>query len=96
VLTFFIAPATVTMINGANTTTYTAPAGEFVQTVTMVNGAIAVSAARSGTTVASITSPIGCMASPPVQDFGYYRMSSLRPEDTAAMYVPSNLDGVTL
>jgi hypothetical protein len=92
VLTFFTAPATVTVNIGANVHTYTAPAGEYPQTFPMVNGAIKVTAVRSGNPVATVTSPIGCMASPPVQDRGYYRFSSLRP--TSTYYVPSHIEGL--
>jgi hypothetical protein len=96
VLTFLTAPATITVNIGSNVHTYTAPAGEFPQTFPMVNGAISVSGTRGGVSIGSITSPVGCMADPPVQDLGYFTMSSLRPDDTAGMYVPTNLDGVTL
>jgi hypothetical protein len=78
VLTFFVAPATVTVIIGGVTHTYTAPAGMKSTYLPLGYGTISATAVRSGTTVSSVTSPITVIQSPEKDDWQYFRTSSIR------------------
>jgi hypothetical protein len=87
VRTFLTAPASVTVTVGGVPTTYSAPAGESVQTVPLRNGAApSAVVARNGATVASVTSPATVLASPVKDDAQYFQGSSVR--GTAGQFDP--------
>ena len=73
VLTYLTAPAQVTAtVGGVAQATYTAPAGENVQTYPSAAGAApSVTITRSSVTVLSLTSPEAITATPVVQDMSY-------------------------
>lgn len=81
-LTFLKSPASVTVKVGSATYTYDAPAGMYVATFPVTGavaaGGISASAARSGSTVASVTSPVGVRTSSVNDDKQYFRFSSVR------------------
>jgi hypothetical protein len=78
VLAFFKAATTVTVRVGAATYTWQAPAGVSAMTWPLGTGTVSATAARSGVTVASVTSPKAVTSTPYVQDLEYFASSSLR------------------
>ncbi|GAA3886968.1 hypothetical protein GCM10022381_31280 [Leifsonia kafniensis] len=76
VLTFLKSAATVTVTIGGKPTSFDAPAGVGTKTFPLALGSISASAARSGTTIASVKSPFAVVANPVVQDLQYYAASS--------------------
>lgn len=88
--TFLTGSATVTLKMGSTTDTYTAPAGASFQVYPITAGAVSVTIARSGTIVATITSPntkyditIGSVA---IQDEHYHYLSSVSSRNDSSGY----------
>jgi len=86
-VTYLTASADVTVTIAGTNHTYTAPAGEYVQTFPLAVGSVSASASRSGTQVASVTSPVAVSATPYKDEWVYYRFSSLR--GTTGQYNPN-------
>lgn len=87
-LTFLTDPADVTVTVGGVATTYTAPAGMFVNNVPLRAGTVSVTMARGGTQIGSIISPVVVTNTPRTDDLEYYKFSSLR--GTAGQFSPMN------
>lgn len=87
VLTYFTAPAVVTLKVGNNDYTYTAPAGEYAYTVTAQPGEVSVKAVRSSVEIARINAPVVIKASTVNQDREYCWFSSIR--GTTGQYDPT-------
>lgn len=78
-LTFFTAPAHVTVRVGASTYAWDAPAGVSAHTVPLSSGQVSAQVVRNGAQVVTVTSPFPVTSTPYVQDLQYFGVSSLRP-----------------
>ncbi len=78
VLSMLTAPATVTVNIGNTSYSYTAPAGTSTKLFPLGYGTVSAQAARAGTTISSVTTPLPVTATPQVQDLQYIGASSLR------------------
>jgi len=87
VVTYMTASASVTVMVGNTPHTFTAPAGMSVTTFPLGAGTISATATRSGTTVASVTSPVAVTTTPYKDEWIYYRFSSIR--GTTGQYNPN-------
>jgi len=87
VLTYFTAPARVTVSVGGVREEYDAPAGEFVYRAQLRPGKVSAWAYRDGKTVTSVASPIEVMANPIKDDAGYITAGP-REDILAKMYDP--------
>ena len=86
VLTYLTAPADISVTIGGATTTYTAPAGEYVKLFDNKLGRHSVRILRNGSTVGSVTSPFPVTSNPISQDRQYFFYSTLH--STAQQYYP--------
>jgi len=87
ILTFFTAPATVSVKIGSTTYNYTAPAGMNVQTYAMAPGEVSAKAVRSSVEIARVNSPVVIKSTAANDDREYCIFSSLR--GTAGQYDPT-------
>ncbi len=78
ILTFFTAPANVSVKIGSNTYSYTAPSGMNVQTYPMAAGEVSAKAVRNSSEIARINSPVVIKSTSVNQDRQYAMFSSLR------------------
>lgn len=78
VLSFLTSSAEVRVQVGSKTHVYTAPAGVSAKTFPLRTGVVAASAKRSGSTVASVTSPDPVVGSAPAADLTYHAATSRR------------------
>jgi hypothetical protein len=78
VLSYLTAPADITVHIGNSTATYQAPAGEYSKILPLTVGAISATALRTGTQVASVTSPFDVLSTFAQQDLQYHFVSSAR------------------
>ncbi len=87
VLTYFTAPANVTLNVGISTYSYVAPAGEYAYLAPLEPGEVSATAVRSSTQIAKINAPIVIKSTTVNQDREYVWFSSIR--GTSGQYDPT-------
>lgn len=85
VLSFLPTAGTIQVKVGANTYSYSAPAGMSAKTYPLAAGAVSASLSRSGQTYTDVSSPFGVTNSPAVQDLTYHYVTSTRNGKTYAV-----------
>ena len=78
ILTFLVAPATVSVKVGGSTYSYTAPAGMYTQTYPMEAGEVSAKAVRNASEIARVNSPVVIKTTATNQDRQYALFSSIR------------------
>jgi hypothetical protein len=95
-ITFLKAPGRVTVTSGGKSASCDVPAGVGLCSVALSTGTVKATVARSGATVASVTSPFTVVSKPYLQDLQYYAASSSTAAASATPAVATPVAAATV